>query len=729
MEPIFGQHYRYLAIRGGRGSGKSHAMAEYFIERSVMERFDLVCAREFQSSLGDSVKKLLEDKIQHLGVSSMFEIQRDCIKSKNGGRIVFKGIADSTADALKSLEGFDALWYEEAQVCSQRSLDLIRPTFRKPGSQLVFTWNPRFDTDPIDKFFLGGETPPGALNLEVNYMDNPWFSDEMRDEMEYDKERDLDKYNHIWLGQYIKNSEARIFRNWKIEEFETPPGAMLRLGADFGFSNDPTTLVRCFLEGRKLYIEYEAYMHGCEVHDTAALFMSVPDSEKWPIVADSSRPETISYLRKHGFPAMLAAVKGPRSVEEGIKWLKSHEIIVHPRCKNVIEEMTMYKYKENKQTGEIYPIPEDKNNHCIAEGVLITCERGDVPIEQVTLKDKVLTRGGYRKVLFSDITDVNRKILRVETTGGTVFCTPDHKILTSKGFVRADALSYNDEVINLEGLSWQQSKQQHTLDKLSDGTQKVTEEAIESTLKSLSQAGVSGFIGKCGLSILGKFQKGTTFITKMATLLITTFQTLNVSAHKSILATGTNGMMTEKRDKLCTSQVYVSLPSHGMPVKKAESSMLKSVHKLIKTSILWIRSAISATHLLHQKSSVVSISFAPISANPNTEGFPEWMMNNVNAHNAAKPLQQISTPRHELVPGRVLTVTEHGISERVYDLTVDEHHEFFANGVLVLNCIDALRYACEGLRRAHAVEDTKRKYQSVHIEPVRNPFANRYKKG
>jgi phage terminase large subunit len=723
-EPIFSDHYRYIGIRGGRASGKSHFLAEYFIERSLMSKYDLVCAREFQSSLKNSVKKLLEDKIAALGVGHCFDIQRDCIKSKRGGQIVFLGIADSTAESLKSVEGFDGLWYEESQVCSQRSLDLIRPTIRKKGSQLFFTWNPRFETDPVDQFFLGAEPPPESLCLEVNYVDNPWFPDEMLIEMEYDKKRDIDKYNNIWLGRYLKNTEARIFKHWKIEDFEAPRGTDFKLGADFGFG-DATVLVRCFLEGRKLYIDQEAYMRGCEVHDIPALFMTVPDSEKWPIVADSSRPDTISHLRKNGFPAMMAAVKGPRSVEEGLTWLKSHDIIVHPRCVKVIEELAAYKYKTNAQTGEIYPVPEDKNNHCIAEGVLITCERGEVPMEQVTTNDKVLTRGGYRKVLFSDITDINRKILRVETTGGTVFCTPDHKIFTSKGFVRADALSYNDEVINLEEPSWQQLRQQYTSDRYLGATQRAKGEVIESTLKNQLLEVVSGFTDKFGLPLLGRFLKGIMSITKMATRSIMTFQTLNALARKITLVTGTSGMKTGSTDKQYTLKEYESLPSHGTPVMKAESNMPKSAHKLIN-NLSQLISRVNNVMKYSRLRKLGTLTYsAPIPANQSTEGFPAWMMNNVNAHNAARPLQQISTPRHKLVPGRVLTVTEHGVSERVYDLTVEEHHEFFANGVLVLNCIDSLRYACEGLRRAKRVSEARAKDRGAPPIPCYSPYARK----
>jgi phage terminase large subunit len=117
--------------------------------------------------------------------------------------------------------------------------------------------------------------------------------------------------------------------------------------------------------GRKLYVPYEAYRVGCEIVDTPALFMSVPDSERWPIVADSARPETISHMRKNGFPKIEPAVKGAGSIEDGIEWLKSFDIVVHPRCKHLIDELTHYSYKTDQLTGAVLPVLEDKNNHVI----------------------------------------------------------------------------------------------------------------------------------------------------------------------------------------------------------------------------------------------------------------------------------------------------------------------------------------------------------------------------
>jgi phage terminase large subunit len=364
---------RYKGVHGGRGSGKSHFLAELLIERCVMERTDAVCVREVQKTLTQSVKKLLEGKIEALGVGSMFDVQESKIICPHGGIIIFQGMQNHTADSIKSLEGFDIAFTEEAQSLSQRSLDLLRPTIRKPGSELWFAWNPSKETDPIDQFLRGPEVYPGSIVVEANFSDNPWFPDVLRQEMEYDRSRDPDKYAHIWLGAYQQNSEARVFRNWKIEDFERPAGTVHRLGADWGFSVDPSVLVRCDIQGNRLYVDWEAYAVGCEIVNLPELFMGVPEAEKWPITADSARPETISHMQKNGFPKIRAAIKGAKSLEEGVEFLKSFDIVVHPRCKHLIDELTLYSYKVDKLTGTVLPILADKDNHII-DALRYACE-------------------------------------------------------------------------------------------------------------------------------------------------------------------------------------------------------------------------------------------------------------------------------------------------------------------------------------------------------------------
>lgn len=364
---------RYKGIYGGRGSGKSHFFAELLIEEAIAQKTDAVCIREVQKTLNQSVKKLLESKIQALGVGHYFDVQEAKIHCPHGGMIIFQGMQNHTAESIKSLEGYDRAWVEEAQSLSQRSLDLLRPTIRKPFSELWFSWNPKAETDPVDVLLRGEKPPPDSIVVEANFVDNPWFPDVLRAEMEYDRDRDPDKYAHIWLGQYEQRSSARVFRNWRVEEFEAPKDAIHRQGADWGFSIDPSVLVRCHIIGRKLYVDYEAYMIGCEIVDLPNLFDQIPDSRQWWTTADSARPETISHMRKHWSGKIGAAIKGARSLEEGVEFLQSFEIIVHPRCTHTIDELTLYRYKVDPDTEKVLPVLEDKDNHVI-DALRYACE-------------------------------------------------------------------------------------------------------------------------------------------------------------------------------------------------------------------------------------------------------------------------------------------------------------------------------------------------------------------
>lgn len=325
-----------------------------------------VCVREVQKSLKMSSKALIEDKIQTMGVGHLFEVQNDRILNKGGvGMIIFQGLQDHTADSIKSLEGFDRAWVEEAQSISHSSLKKLRPTIRKENSEIWATWNPENATDPIDELLRGEVPPENSIVKQVNWKDNPWLPDVLNEERLFDLERDPDLYRHVWEGEYLVISKATVFKNWKVEEFEAPKDATLRFGLDFGESVDPTVLVRCYQEGRKLFIDYEAQAHELPIIDTPDLLLTVPESERWNIVADSSRPAMINHLRAHGFPKVMGAVKGKDSIVEGVEFLRSLDIVVHPRCVNTINELKRYRYKVDPKTDQILPIFEDKFNHVI----------------------------------------------------------------------------------------------------------------------------------------------------------------------------------------------------------------------------------------------------------------------------------------------------------------------------------------------------------------------------
>lgn len=367
-EQVNGQPVRYRGAWGGRGSAKSWFFADLLLERCMLHPGTrAVCVREIQRSLEQSVKRLLDDEIARLDLGGFFHSMDSKIETPGGGVIIFQGMQDHTADSIKSLEGFDVAWVEEAQAISNRSLTLLRPTIRKPGSEIWCSWNPKHATDPVDVLLRGKDVPPNAIVIKSSWQDNPWFPKELTTELKWDQARDPEKYAHVWLGEYESHSEARVFKNWRVEEFDTPTQAVFYFGADWGFAEDPTVLVRCWIEGRRLYVDREVYKVGCEIDHTPALFDSLEHGQarKWVITADSARPETISYMRRNGYPKIKQARKGPGSVEEGVAFLQSYDVIIHPRCQHAIDEFTLYHYKTDKMTDQVLPVLEDKENHVI----------------------------------------------------------------------------------------------------------------------------------------------------------------------------------------------------------------------------------------------------------------------------------------------------------------------------------------------------------------------------
>jgi phage terminase large subunit len=355
---------RYKVWYGGRGGAKSWSVARVLLWMAVEKPLRVLCTREFQASIQDSVHALLADQIQQMGLDAFYEVKRDSIVGRNGSLFIFAGLRRDPKK-VKSTEGIDIAWVEEADTISNESLDLLIPTIRKPDSEIWFTFNPDSPEDPVYTRFVKTDRPD-AIVRKVNYNDNPWFPDVLKREMEWDRQHDTDKWLHVWQGEPRTASNAQVFSGrWRVESFETPADAQFYHGADWGFSIDPTALVRAFVQDRTLYIDAEAYGVGVDIDDTPELFDAVPSSRKWRIIADSARPETISYMRRQGYD-ITGAKKGKGSVEDGVEHIKGyHEVVIHPRCKHAIDEFKMYSYKLDRLTGEPTPVLEDKHNHMI----------------------------------------------------------------------------------------------------------------------------------------------------------------------------------------------------------------------------------------------------------------------------------------------------------------------------------------------------------------------------
>jgi phage terminase large subunit len=370
---------RYKGAKGGRSGGKSHFMVEQVVTRMAADpTCKVVGIREVQKSLRFSVKELVEAKIDEMGVAHLFDVQREAIFHRNGpGLMHFMGMQDHTADSAKGLESFDIALVDEANQISTRSLRLLTPTMRKQGSELLFGWNPESEGDPVDGFFRKNEGDPDFICVSVNITDNPFVSDTGWREYTRDRDRarnnpnDLAIFEHVWHGAYNIMSDRIVFAGkYAVEAFEPGPGwDGPYYGCDFGFAQDPTTFVEMWVKGDELFYRRGAGRVGLELDATAQFAKDhLPGIERYTIRADSARPESISYLSRHGLPRITGVDKWKGSIEDGVAFMRSfRRIVIHPEAEPVRKEHSVYRYKINK-AGDILPEIEDADNHYIDGG-------------------------------------------------------------------------------------------------------------------------------------------------------------------------------------------------------------------------------------------------------------------------------------------------------------------------------------------------------------------------
>jgi hypothetical protein len=278
--PLWEREARYKGAFGGRGSAKSHDRAQHVLVRMLAAPTRVVCLREVQNSIKDSVKQLIEDWIVRLDVTREFECLRDEIRGKNGSVCIFRGMNDQNNDTIKSLEGFDIAWWEEAQTASERSLQLLRPTIRKPGSQIWFTWNPRYRTDPVD-IFLRQRPPEDSIVIRSNYSDNPFFPDVLEVERAIDLAADEEIYRHVWLGDYEKVGDQQFIPAGIVEKamackVEANRFDEVVLGVDVARYGDDESII-CIRTGRDASSHDWQVFKGLDTMELAARVATAVD--------------------------------------------------------------------------------------------------------------------------------------------------------------------------------------------------------------------------------------------------------------------------------------------------------------------------------------------------------------------------------------------------------------------------------------------------------------------
>ena len=367
LRPVFEPDYvRYRCAYGGRGSGKTMSFAQMAILRAYTGKIRIVCAREIMNSIRESVHAELCAAVESLGVSSQFDCGKNYINCLTSGSEIFYIGLYRNLDNVKGLGQINILWIDEAESVSEHSWKKIIPSIRADKSEIWATWNPeRLDSYVRRNFIL---QPPESIAIaEINWRDNPWFPAVLEAERVTLQSRDHDAYMHVWEGQCITRSDAQIMSGrWEVREFDDSPLGKPMLGADWGFSQDPTAVIKCYAHNQALWVSHEVFGKGVDLIDLPAMFEQIPDIRQHRIYCDSARPETISHMRGQGFDC-VAADKWSGSVKDGISHLRGayDKIYIHPRCGNLIAEMGNYCYKIDKNTDAPTDVIIDAHNHGI----------------------------------------------------------------------------------------------------------------------------------------------------------------------------------------------------------------------------------------------------------------------------------------------------------------------------------------------------------------------------
>lgn len=531
---LLNQDMRYKVAYGGRGAAKSYAFADACIIKALQKPIRILCARQLQTSIRDSVHKLLCDRIGVLKLNGWFDITREAIRCKNGSEFIFKGIQNNIME-IKSMEGVSICWVEEAQSVSESSWEVLIPTIRKEGSEIWVSFNPDREEDATYQRFVI-KPPKDCISVMINYMDNPWFPDVLRKEMEYCKEVDYGKYEHVWLGKTVINTDAQVYHDkFEMKDFETPEGVEFFFGADWGFA-------------------------------------------------------------------------------------------------------------------------------CLVGNTIIATDKGNKPIKDIKVGDMVLTREGYKKVLFTK--NKGKKTVYDIDFGykTSIIATDDHRIFTSEGWKCIKDLKESEEICAIKS---------NLMARLIRGIRTANTRTI-SILRRKKEENIAkkSCIEKCGGKLMEKFQKGMIYTTLMEILSI-----INSKILCSLQKVNTRSYTI----KINSGAYQKKLPAEMDIQKKTGLKEDGSLWKQLRKGMVSAKSVVKNLLLRMFTKNIV------VRGVESTQT-QETAKKNIFVRFAEKYLKPLLIPLEKPVLKNVrINLVERKEQEEVYDITV-EGGEFFANGILVHNC-------------------------------------------
>lgn len=355
---------RWRAWYGGRGSAKSWQFARALLIHGMNRRLRILCAREYQASMRQSVYRVIVDMIKRLGLQRFYRATQTEIVGMNGTEFLFVGLRRDI-EQVKSIERIDICWVEEAQSVSDPSWETLIPTIRAAGSEIWVSFNPAEETDATyQRLVVKPPDPKRAIIRKVTWRDNPYLPRVLREEREELLRTDPEAEAHVWGGETWKRSEAQVLRGkWIVKEFvaDESYGEPL-FGVDWGFAADPTVALKIWRKDKCLWVEYEAGGLQMDNDDTAIAIRELPGVEDFAILADNARPETINEMKKRGL-RVVGAEKWDGSVKDGIAHLRTYDkIVIHPRCTMTIRSARLWRYKTDPRSQQVISKLHDGND-------------------------------------------------------------------------------------------------------------------------------------------------------------------------------------------------------------------------------------------------------------------------------------------------------------------------------------------------------------------------------
>ena len=709
--PLYTDKEKFIIlITGGRGSGKSFN-ASTFLERLTFEMtpvekivHQILYTRYTMVSAGMSIIPEMMEKIDLDGTTKYFKTTKtDIVNRMTGSRIMFRGIKTSSGNQtakLKSIQGITTFVCDEAEEwTSEEEFDKIMLSIRKKGIQnrIIIIMNPCDSNHFIYKKYIENthrlveidgvqvqiSTHPNVLHIHTTYFDNiENLSPEFLREIKEMKEKNPEKYAHVVIGRWADVAEGAVFKKWGIVDEFPMWCKKVGIGLDFGYTNDPTAAIRCGIIDNALYLDEVDYRTGLLSGDI------IKTLRPWNlrVIADSADPRLIQEISNGGIK-IYPVEKGNGSVNAGIDKMQGMEIFITKRSYNLQREFRNYVWAKDKD-GNYINEPEDHDNHCFVGETMIETLSGRKRIDSIKVGEYVLTSDGYRKVSkFFD--NGYKKILYIRLIFSNfivdIKATPEHKFKTKNGWKQLKDLTETDVLYTCKSL--------------------MGKNIVYTTENDISLVERKDFTEKCGNTSMEIYQKDTMSTTKTKTHGIMKLATLSLLRCTPICGFMRKNKMRMKKYLHNVERTWlkqVNMPLGGMAQKKAGNGIVSTLKNNLQTQSQRSSSVNGAERRFLQCRMELTDS-VQTSARLHTDITQELTTKCGNANGAVENLLQTNTVEHgtvaKVAAESILQASEikkiEIISENiasVYDLEVEDMHEFFANGVLVHNCIDAARY-------------------------------------